>query len=235
MVDKTMLLALCRHRSTYHDNRADFGAKNPDAKLEQLRRSSLVEIEHLKNDEHPNPPLRALPEHSVMTDEDSSTSRAPLSGGASLHGLDGSSEQTDKPYSAPKVSDELSGSDAPTPLIGQDQSSEVDSKTEQHTSPELSNEQPTSAATAPLLATDKAAGKDLQPDEQPSTPSMSKEQSTSVPSPPLIAPEDPTEADSQTDRQPSILGAVSEQSSFVASTPPKTPDGPSMVESQRDQ
>ncbi|KAJ4311301.1 glycogenin glucosyltransferase [Neodidymelliopsis sp. IMI 364377] len=42
---------------------------NPEAKLEQLRRSSLVEFEHLKKDEHPNPPLRALPEHSVLGDE----------------------------------------------------------------------------------------------------------------------------------------------------------------------
>ncbi|KAF9690834.1 hypothetical protein EKO04_011040 [Ascochyta lentis] len=42
---------------------------NPEAKLEQLRRSSLVEFEHLKKDEHPDPPLRALPEHSVLGDE----------------------------------------------------------------------------------------------------------------------------------------------------------------------
>ncbi|KAJ4359228.1 glycogenin glucosyltransferase [Ascochyta clinopodiicola] len=42
---------------------------NPGAKLEQLRRSSLVEFEHLKKDEHPDPPLRALPEHSVLGDE----------------------------------------------------------------------------------------------------------------------------------------------------------------------
>ena len=44
-------------------------SKNPGAKLEQLRRSSLVEIEHLRKDEHPDPPLRALPEHSVLGDE----------------------------------------------------------------------------------------------------------------------------------------------------------------------
>lgn len=43
--------------------------KNPEAKLDQLRRSSLVEFEHLKKDEHPNPPLRALPEHSIQGDE----------------------------------------------------------------------------------------------------------------------------------------------------------------------
>lgn len=43
--------------------------KNPEAKLEQLRRSSVVEFEHLTKDEHPNPPLRALPEHSVLGDE----------------------------------------------------------------------------------------------------------------------------------------------------------------------
>ncbi|KAF1924584.1 glycosyltransferase family 8 protein [Didymella exigua CBS 183.55] len=42
---------------------------NPEAKLEQLRRSSVVEFEHLKKDEHPEAPLRALPEHSVLGDE----------------------------------------------------------------------------------------------------------------------------------------------------------------------
>jgi glycogenin glucosyltransferase len=43
--------------------------KNPEVKLEELRRSSVVEFEHLKKDEHPEPPLRALPEHSVLGDE----------------------------------------------------------------------------------------------------------------------------------------------------------------------
>jgi glycogenin glucosyltransferase len=62
--------------------------KNPNAKLEQLRRSSLVEFEHLTKDPHPDPPLRALPEHSVLHDEDISTARPALSGGASPHGLD---------------------------------------------------------------------------------------------------------------------------------------------------
>jgi pyruvate/2-oxoglutarate dehydrogenase complex dihydrolipoamide acyltransferase (E2) component len=230
-----VLLALCRHQATYHDNRADFGAKNPDAKLEQLRRSSLIEIEHLKNDDHPNPPLRALPEHSVMTDEDPSISRAPLSEGASPHGLDGSSEQTDKPSSAPKVSNEPSGSDAPTPPTAPEQSSEVASKTETHTSPELSNEHPTSAATALPLGTERAVENNLQPDGQPSAPDISKEQSTPVPSPPHIAPENPAEADSQTDGHPFIAGAVSERFSFFASTPSKAPDGPSEVESHTDQ
>ncbi|KAL6709357.1 glycogenin glucosyltransferase [Coniothyrium glycines] len=42
---------------------------NPTEKLDQLRRSSLVEFEHLTKDEHPNPPLRSLPEHSVLTKE----------------------------------------------------------------------------------------------------------------------------------------------------------------------
>ncbi len=54
--------------------------KNPNEQLEQLRRSSLVEFEHLKKDEHPNPPLRALPEHSVLEDE-AESSGAPQSGG----------------------------------------------------------------------------------------------------------------------------------------------------------
>ncbi|KAL5116434.1 glycogenin glucosyltransferase [Pleosporales sp. CAS-2024a] len=59
---------------------------NPTAKLEELRRSSLVEFEHLTKDPHPDPPLRALPEHSVLEDEP--TPPAGLSGGASPHGLD---------------------------------------------------------------------------------------------------------------------------------------------------
>lgn len=39
--------------------------KNPEEKLEQLRRSSLIEFEHLKSPNHPKAPLRELPEHSV--------------------------------------------------------------------------------------------------------------------------------------------------------------------------
>lgn len=39
--------------------------KDPQERLEQLRRSSLLEFEHLKSPEHPEPPRRALPAHSV--------------------------------------------------------------------------------------------------------------------------------------------------------------------------
>lgn len=39
--------------------------KNPEEKLDELRRSSLIEIEHLKQPNHPMAPLRELPEHSV--------------------------------------------------------------------------------------------------------------------------------------------------------------------------
>jgi glycogenin glucosyltransferase len=49
--------------------------QNPDERLDQLRRSSLIEFEHLKKDEHPNPPLRALPEHSILGDNEASTSQ----------------------------------------------------------------------------------------------------------------------------------------------------------------
>lgn len=42
--------------------------KNPNERLEQLRRSSVLEFEHLKQPDHPHPPLRALPEHSVSPD-----------------------------------------------------------------------------------------------------------------------------------------------------------------------
>jgi hypothetical protein len=66
--------------------------KNPNAKLEQLRRSSLVEIEHMTKDAHPDPPLRALPEHSILEDEP--THPAGLSGGASPHGLDGAASHS---------------------------------------------------------------------------------------------------------------------------------------------
>lgn len=68
--------------------------KNPEARLEQLRRSSLVEIEHMTKDPHPDPPLRALPEHSIIDDEPATQYPGGLSGGASLHGLDGTADQT---------------------------------------------------------------------------------------------------------------------------------------------
>ncbi|CAI6333696.1 unnamed protein product [Periconia digitata] len=42
---------------------------NPQAKLDELRRSSVIEFEHLKSPDHPVPPLRSLPEHSVATPE----------------------------------------------------------------------------------------------------------------------------------------------------------------------
>lgn len=45
--------------------------KNPEEKLDELRRSSLIEFEHLKKDEHPDPPKRALPEHSIETKTES--------------------------------------------------------------------------------------------------------------------------------------------------------------------
>ncbi|KAF1834763.1 nucleotide-diphospho-sugar transferase [Decorospora gaudefroyi] len=61
---------------------------DPEEKLDQLRRSSLIEFEHLRKDEHPNPPLRALPEHSVVEHKDDSIPHVPLSGGSSPHGLD---------------------------------------------------------------------------------------------------------------------------------------------------
>ncbi|KAJ4361810.1 glycogenin glucosyltransferase [Neocucurbitaria cava] len=69
---------------------------NPNEKLNELRRSSLIEFEHLKKDPHPDPPLRALPEHSVLTENDAEASHVPLSGGASPHGInhfDGASEK----------------------------------------------------------------------------------------------------------------------------------------------
>ena len=46
-------------------------SKNPEEKLEELRRLSLLEFEHLKSPEHPTPPLRELPAHSVPKRETS--------------------------------------------------------------------------------------------------------------------------------------------------------------------
>jgi glycogenin glucosyltransferase len=43
--------------------------KNPEEQLDQLRRSSVLEFEHLKSPEHPTAPLRDLPEHSVDSAE----------------------------------------------------------------------------------------------------------------------------------------------------------------------
>jgi glycogenin glucosyltransferase len=81
--------------------------KNPEEKLDQLRRSSVIEFEHLKKDEHPNPPLRALPEHSVVDAKDENTAHVPLSRGSSPHGLmgiDGADDQS-IPGSFPNIAD----------------------------------------------------------------------------------------------------------------------------------
>jgi glycogenin glucosyltransferase len=64
--------------------------KNPVQKLEELRRSSLLEFEHLKAPVHPEPPLRALPEHSVPGPG------APRSSSAE-YGLDGASDPNPTP------------------------------------------------------------------------------------------------------------------------------------------
>jgi hypothetical protein len=84
--------------------------KNPNARLEQLRRTSLVEIEHLTKDPHPDPPLRSLPEHSVLPNEESSEPHPTLSGGASLHGLDGAVSQSSAQTSDHITSDQLEAS-----------------------------------------------------------------------------------------------------------------------------
>lgn len=65
---------------------------DPEEKLEQLRRSSLLEFEHLtqseKKKQH-SPPLRELPEHSVPTPSDKQAlhHHLELAGGGSPHGL----------------------------------------------------------------------------------------------------------------------------------------------------
>jgi glycogenin glucosyltransferase len=84
--------------------------KNPDARLEQLRRSSLVEIEHLTKDPHPDPPLRTLPEHSVLPDDESSVPHPTFRGGASSHGLDGTVSQSSAQTSDHITSEQLEAS-----------------------------------------------------------------------------------------------------------------------------
>lgn len=37
-----------------------------------------MEFEHLKKDEHPDPPLRALPEHSIAGEKEVSAAHAPI-------------------------------------------------------------------------------------------------------------------------------------------------------------
>ena len=70
--------------------------KNPNEQLEQLRRSSLVEFEHLKKDDHSNPPLRTLPEHSIPIEEGAKPSQVQLGKSAPVHetsSLDGAREK----------------------------------------------------------------------------------------------------------------------------------------------
>ncbi|KAF2477057.1 nucleotide-diphospho-sugar transferase [Lindgomyces ingoldianus] len=61
---------------------------NPEERLDQLRRSSVLEFEHLKAPVHSQPPLRELPEHSIPKRETSVHHHVPLSGGSSPHELD---------------------------------------------------------------------------------------------------------------------------------------------------
>jgi glycogenin glucosyltransferase len=48
----------------------------------------------MTKDPHPDPPLRALPEHSILGNEPATQHPGGLSGGASPHGLDGTANQT---------------------------------------------------------------------------------------------------------------------------------------------
>ena len=80
--------------------------KNPEEKLDQLRRSSLIEFEHLKKDEHPNPPMRALPEHSVVEKKEAGTS----------FGLDGANDQA-VPGSFPHIAEKDFASSDPAPDV----------------------------------------------------------------------------------------------------------------------
>ena len=70
--------------------------KNPNEKLEELRRSSVLEFEHLKQPDHPHPPLRALPEHSVPPD----TAVHHHLTGTPSHEYDGASEKSAEPVAA---------------------------------------------------------------------------------------------------------------------------------------
>jgi glycogenin glucosyltransferase len=87
--------------------------KNPEESLERLRKSSLLEFEHLKKPEHPEPPLRALPEHSVPVfhhgaDAGNQKAKAP-------YGLDGTTDEEPAPTKEPEAQEdeEKSTSDKP--------------------------------------------------------------------------------------------------------------------------
>jgi glycogenin glucosyltransferase len=64
--------------------------KNPEAKLEELQRLSILELEHLKSEEPPQPPLRELPRHSIPTPDKALDGTPP-------YGTDGSSDVKPKP------------------------------------------------------------------------------------------------------------------------------------------
>ena len=85
--------------------------KNPEEKLDELRRSSLIEFEHLKKDEHPDPPLRALPEHSIETKTDSGEA---TEGSAKASELGGTKDSTE-PQVVPHISSkDFAASDQPS-------------------------------------------------------------------------------------------------------------------------
>jgi glycogenin glucosyltransferase len=96
--------------------------QNPEEKLDQLRRSSVIEFEHLRKDEHPNPPLRALPEYSAIEAKDERIAHVPLSGGSSPHGLqqpmglDGANDQA-IPGSFSNIADKDFASNEPAPDV----------------------------------------------------------------------------------------------------------------------
>ncbi|KAF2729183.1 nucleotide-diphospho-sugar transferase [Polyplosphaeria fusca] len=66
---------------------------NPEEKLDKLRRSSLLEFEHLKSPVHPQVPLRELPEHSTEHAESAQHHHFPNSG-------DGTTDAPSKDFAA---------------------------------------------------------------------------------------------------------------------------------------
>jgi glycogenin glucosyltransferase len=64
----------------------------------------------LTKDPHPDPPLRALPEHSVLEDESTSAVHHSLGGSASSHGLDGTVNQSSTQTSGRVTSEQLEAS-----------------------------------------------------------------------------------------------------------------------------
>lgn len=130
-------------------------AKNPNEKLEQLRRSSVLEFEHLKHPDHSHPPsLRGLPEHSVPAD----TAVHHHITSPRIHEFDGASDKSVEPVAAKETASTPSLSTPNPPdsgvgvsfkelVFGSEEKS--DAKTEEVAAPKEDVLSPTEVPTVP--------------------------------------------------------------------------------------